>query len=170
MKRASFFLTLTLIVCVILAASGLAADQGVRVIVPSRALIVILTPQVTINIPSIDTWPLGAQSLTVSSQTFTILTTLNTLGNSDMVVTSTPFQSGVNGPTIPLSDIKVNLDTYPFLGGTPVTTAGTLDRVVVSNDIGAGIRWTFGRYDVTVSDTQESGRYTGTVTYTLVNN
>lgn len=162
MRRFIFVLTLLMAISV----WGLTAEQGVTVIVPSRAFIMILSPSVTLNIPSIEDWPVGAETMTRSSQDFYITSTLNTLGNSDMVVTSTVLQSGVNGPTIPLSDLRVNLNT--FLSSASAT--GTLDNVVIMKNIGVGIRITRGRYDLTVNASQQAGTYTGTVTYTLVNN
>lgn len=166
MRKVALSSLIALIIITVSSTWGLAADQQVNVIIPSRAFIWIMTPNITINIPSIDTWPAGAETITRPSQNFNIITALNTLGNSDMVVSATALQSGANGPTIPLSDLRINLDT--FLSGA--STSGTLDQTVVLRRIGTGIRLTSGRYDLTVSAAQQAGTYTGTVTFTLVNN
>lgn len=164
MRRTIFVIVLLLFITVFSATFGLAAKQNVTIIVPARALIWILTPSVTMDIPSIDTWPAGNDTYTKNSSDFHIITALNTLGNSDMVVTSTPLQNA-NGQTIPLSGLRVTLNTL-FTGAN---TSASLDQTVILKNIGFGPQLTTGSYALTVNDSQQAGRYIGTVTYTLVN-
>jgi hypothetical protein len=147
---------------------GLAADQGVNVLIPARAMIIIWPDDITINMPRIDTWPSGSETYTQSSREFTIVTALNTLGNSDMVVTASPLQHQNGSATIPLSGFKVNLENLSILGPN-VTVTESLDKVVRLKNIGMGLQLTTGYYDLTVNADQEAGRYQGTVTYTLIN-
>ncbi|HEX2953696.1 MAG TPA: hypothetical protein VHR47_06900 [Bacillota bacterium] len=168
MRRTIIGTAFILIVMVFSATWGLAATQDINVIVPARALIWISEPDILFDFPAINTWPNGAVNYTLRSEEFLVTTIMNNLGNSDMMVTSSSLQNGSNGATIPLSGFRVNLENYNLFSENG-TISETLDKPVRLRNIGGGIQFTRGSYDLTVNAAQQAGQYTGTVTYTLVN-
>jgi hypothetical protein len=140
---------------------GLAADQTVTVNIPAYSNLTLSTPAVTITFPTIDTWT--SDTYTQNSDEFDVITRHNGSTDPDITVSSSALANS-NGTTLDLSKFVVYLTPQ----GQNIKN-GALNSTVTFENVGKGRKVAKAYYGLTIDAEQESGQYTGTVTYTLVN-
>lgn len=160
MKK-SLGITMFLLMAIGIATLGLAADQTVNVIIPASSALILSDNEATITFPSIETWT--ADSATAVSEDFSIITHHNGSNNPDILVTSTDLSNG-DGATLDRSRFLLYVTPHQ-----QAERNAALNAAFNITDIGRGRKVANAHYGLTIDADQQSGTYTGTVTFTLVN-
>lgn len=151
-------ITIVLLLAVALTTFGLAADQTVTVNIPPISILTLSTNDATITFPSFD-----AETYTANSNSFNVITQHNGSENPDVQVSSTAL-TNTNGAALDLSQFIVYLTPQNMS-----QASGALDQPVTIENIGRGRKTATAYYGLTIDAEQQAGTYTGTVTFTLVN-
>ncbi|HEX2953697.1 MAG TPA: hypothetical protein VHR47_06905 [Bacillota bacterium] len=137
------------------------ATQTVTVRIPDVSMITLSANNMLIAFDPIDQWT--SDSATEKSDSFDIITRHNGTLDPDVTVSSTDLTNG--SANLDRSQFKV------FVKPADASTeqSGSLDNTVTVQNVGKGRKTASAYYQLTLGADQQSGEYTGTVTYTLVN-
>lgn len=156
-------IVVTLLVVLGVATFGLAANQTVNVIIPASSSLTLDTNAVTISFPTIDTW--AADTFTATSNNFNIITHHNGSNNPDIQVASGDL---TNSDGVALERSRFNVFVTPQQQAEQNGVLNSAAGITIP-DIGRGRKTATAHYALTIDAAQQSGTYTGTVVFTLVN-